>query len=99
MSRHSAMYSGMSSCSIDIDECETANGGCEQMCSNTIGSFACSCDVGYWLAENGLKCNGKQISECNCRNDHTCNIICFTYFVDQYITMQNESFCLASVSV
>ena len=59
MSRHSTMYSGMFSCSIDINECETANGGCEQMCSNTIGSFACSCDVGYWLDRNGLNCNGK----------------------------------------
>ena len=53
------MYRGMSSCSIDINECETANGGCEQMCSNTIGSFACSCDVGSWLDRNGLNCNGK----------------------------------------
>ena len=53
------MYRGMSSCSIDINECETANGGCEQMCSNTIGSFACSCDVGYRLDSNGLNCSGK----------------------------------------
>ena len=54
------MYSGMFSCSIDINECETANGGCEQMCSNTIGSFACSCTVGYRLDENGLNCTGEQ---------------------------------------
>ena len=59
MSRHSAIYSGMFSCSIDINECETANGGCEQICSNTIGSFACSCAVGYRLGRNGLNCNGK----------------------------------------
>ena len=56
----SAMYRGMFSCSIDINECETSNGGCEQMCSNTIGSFACSCDVGYQLDRNGFNCNGKQ---------------------------------------
>ena len=49
----------LSSCSIDINECETANGGCEQICSNTIGSFACSCDVGYRLDSNGLNCSGK----------------------------------------
>ena len=48
-----------SSCSIDNNECETANGECEQMCINTIGSFACSCDVGYQLDRNGLNCSGK----------------------------------------
>ena len=48
------------SCSIDIDECETANGGCEQRCTNTIGSFFCSCDVGYRLDGDGLNCTGEQ---------------------------------------
>ena len=46
---------------IDINECETANGGCEQLCSNIIGSFVCSCGVGYWLNENGLNCSGECI--------------------------------------
>ena len=45
--------------SIDINECETGNGGCEQMCSNTIGSFVCSCDVGFRLDGNGLNCHGE----------------------------------------
>ena len=30
------------------------------MCSNTIGSFFCSCDVGYRLNGNGLYCTGEQ---------------------------------------
>ena len=46
---------------IDIDECKTANGGCEQICSNTIGSFACSCGVRYGLDGNGLNCNGESL--------------------------------------
>ena len=46
--------------SIDINECETANGGCEHNCTNTIGSFFCSCYAGYQLDENGLNCSGER---------------------------------------
>ena len=40
----------------DIDEC-TEN-PCEQSCTNTIGSFTCSCNNGYVLDEDGRSCNG-----------------------------------------
>ena len=43
----------------DVDECATSNGGCEQICNNTIGSFYCSCDAGYQLDGNGLNCTGE----------------------------------------
>ena len=43
----------------DVDECTNNNGGCEQLCSNTIGSFLCDCGTGYLLDRNGLNCNGK----------------------------------------
>ena len=42
----------------DIEECDINNGGCEQNCTNTIGSFVCSCSVGYNLTENGINCTG-----------------------------------------
>ena len=42
-----------------MDECAINNGGCEQMCNNTIGSFYCSCGSGYQLDENGMNCSGK----------------------------------------
>ena len=44
--------------SSDINECDTINGGCEQICTNTIGSFACSCEPGYLLDGNGFNCTG-----------------------------------------
>ena len=44
---------------LDINECHTGNGGCEQSCNNTIGSFYCSCDTGYQLENNGLNCSGE----------------------------------------
>ena len=44
---------------LDFDECESKNGGCNQTCSNTDGSFECSCITGYILAANNSNCNGK----------------------------------------
>ena len=43
----------------DIDECDTSNGGCNQTCTNTEGSFECSCGVGYLLAADNQDCVGK----------------------------------------
>ena len=43
----------------DINECQTSNGGCNQTCINTVGSFQCFCDIGYTLASDNLGCDGK----------------------------------------
>ena len=49
----------------DVDECSFANGRCQHICSNTIGSYSCSCDSGYQLA-NELDCEGNSvISACS----------------------------------
>ncbi|KFB52683.1 AGAP003702-PA-like protein [Anopheles sinensis] len=40
----------------DIDECAVNNGGCQQECKNTIGSYLCSCRNGYTLHDNGHDC-------------------------------------------
>ena len=45
-------------CNIDIDECAEETSQCGQECSNTIGSFICSCVDGYTLDIDGRKCNG-----------------------------------------
>ena len=47
--------------SQDINECDTTNGRCEHSCTNTIGSFICSCDTGYQLDGNGLSCSGESL--------------------------------------
>lgn len=39
----------------DIDECQTMN-PCSQMCTNTIGSFRCSCFDGYILGSDRTTC-------------------------------------------
>jgi len=45
--------------SADIDECATNNGGCsvDASCSNTAGSFECSCNAGY--DGDGITCAGQ----------------------------------------
>ena len=39
-----------------MNECLTGNGGCEHICTNTAGSFSCSCNNGFTLAGDGKSC-------------------------------------------
>ncbi len=43
---------------IDVDECQVNNGGCDQTCTNTDGSFICSCDPGLILSDDNFNCEG-----------------------------------------
>ncbi|XP_078661525.1 P-selectin-like [Branchiostoma floridae x Branchiostoma belcheri] len=54
-------WSGCSPTCTDVDECSSANGNCEQTCTNTIGSFHCSCETGYSLNDNGFTCDGRHL--------------------------------------
>ncbi|XP_070808313.1 bone morphogenetic protein 1 isoform X2 [Pituophis catenifer annectens] len=41
----------------EVDECSRPNnGGCEQRCVNTLGSYKCACEPGYELAPDKRKC-------------------------------------------
>ena len=42
----------------DINECLMNNGGCSQNCTNTNGSFMCSCLTGYSLSIDNATCRG-----------------------------------------
>lgn len=45
---------------VDIDECTVKNGGCSHDCTNTVGSYECSCpDVELSLADDKHTCEGK----------------------------------------
>ncbi|ESO10937.1 hypothetical protein HELRODRAFT_167450 [Helobdella robusta] len=47
---------------IDVNECSNNNGGCQQLCSNTFGSFSCSCSTGYRLSSDKMSC--EDVNEC-----------------------------------
>ena len=42
----------------DIDECSDGTDSCDQTCTNTLGSYICTCGTGYRLADDGQTCNG-----------------------------------------
>ena len=42
--------------SLDVNECASSNGGCDQICTNKAGSYQCSCNRGY--ISSGKKCQG-----------------------------------------
>ena len=50
---------------VDINECEGYN-DCHQICTNTEGSYYCSCDNGFVLAADNRTCTG-----------YCCNNSCF----------------------
>jgi hypothetical protein len=60
-------------CELDFDECGVDNGGCEQICTNTIGSFNCTCNAGFELAYDRRTCN--DIDECTL-GEHHCEQLC-----------------------
>ena len=46
---------------IDINECDTYNAGCQQICHNGNGSFVCECRDGYTTDDHGYTCDSKAV--------------------------------------
>ena len=53
---------------VAIDECSSNNGGCDHICTDTAGSFECSCNTGYALTADGLTC--MDTDECQLNTDN-----------------------------
>ena len=45
----------------DINECLLNISGCSQNCTNTIGSYNCSCYSGYQFDADLMSCNGRYL--------------------------------------
>ena len=56
---HSYLCQTNLSFDADINECNVDNGGCSDVCENSIGSFQCSCFSGFELQENLRNCSGE----------------------------------------
>ena len=65
-------YEGDGMICTDIDECGNGTDGCDQLCTNTDGSFLCGCGSGFTLDQDGKLCN--DIDECSQPND--CSQLC-----------------------
>ena len=44
---------------LDINECEEGTSRCDQICTNTDGSYVCSCRSGYYLDADNHTCSGQ----------------------------------------
>ena len=55
------MYIYLSTRFLDIEECLVDNGGCDQICSEMLGSFVCLCSEGFTLGTDGKSCVGKKL--------------------------------------
>ena len=47
-------------CHTDINECSLGTHNCEQLCTNTPGSFTCSCRSGYTLNSDRRTCRASE---------------------------------------
>ena len=51
---------------LDVNECNTNNGGCQHNCVNTDGSYECQCRSGYRFS-SGHSCTGMHVKfACSC---------------------------------
>ena len=56
----------------DIDECERGTDGCDHNCTNTDGSYYCTCMDGYILQSDNHTCTGDSSNVTNL----LCTYIC-----------------------
>ncbi|KAG7499158.1 collagen and calcium-binding EGF domain-containing protein 1 isoform X1 [Solea senegalensis] len=68
---------------LDIDECADKNTtACSQICINSVGSYRCECEKGFFLEEDGKTCtNGERAVHLfeksdNVMNAGTCSATC-----------------------
>ena len=54
-------YSNIILYNVDVDECDTDNGGCEHTCTNSVGSYTCSCNTGYTLDLDDEGCSREKL--------------------------------------
>ena len=47
----------------DINECLEGSDNCDQVCSNTDGSYTCSCNPGFTLDSNRRTCTAVEPTE------------------------------------
>ena len=87
----------------DINECSTLNGGCNQVCTNQVGSFQCECLRGYRLSPDQRTC--ADINECaeqkpcdaqhgvctNVRGSYKCSCVTGFYLLIDKRTCQGKN--------
>ncbi|XP_061589252.1 collagen and calcium-binding EGF domain-containing protein 1 isoform X2 [Cololabis saira] len=79
---------------LDIDECADKNmSGCSHICINSVGSYRCECEKGFYLEEDGKMCNkGEKVhlfEECdNVMNAGGCSATCEDFLLIKMSVLQ-----------
>uniref|UniRef100_A0A674JSG3 EGF-like domain-containing protein n=1 Tax=Terrapene triunguis TaxID=2587831 RepID=A0A674JSG3_9SAUR len=69
---------------LDIDECVESGGAvCDQLCTNTPGSYRCHCQRGYYIASDGTTCLKSSNGESTLMGTRSCSITC-----EEFISMK-----------
>ena len=77
----------------DIDECVLDTDGCEHNCSNTVGSFICSCNTGYAVALDDKSCIGESLFIMwHNHSLHTVHTVCI-YVYHIHISDYRDALC------
>ena len=58
----------------DINECALDLDGCDHNCTNTEGSFVCSCRDGFFLDEDERSCSGEKDMEETTERKRECEV-------------------------
>lgn len=68
----------------DINECAEGTDRCAQNCHNNVGSYTCSCNVGFRLNTNGYGCDGKE-KETHLKDSHSYDLGFFIYQISMSV--------------
>ena len=71
---------------VDVNECSTDAGGCDDMCTNTEGSYHCSCSSGLRLASDGHSCLGEPFTHLKSLIIVGISTVASIVFIVQYLT-------------
>ncbi len=56
----------------DLDECRASTPVCDQLCTNSVGSYQCSCRTGFRYQSSVLGSQCDNINECGSSVLHLC---------------------------
>lgn len=76
---------------VDIDECAAQNGRCSQLCSNSVGTYRCSCNTGFRLSRDMRTC----IDVDECDNPASCQRGSCVNTYGNYFCLNNAAIVLA----
>ena len=76
----------------DIDECDRFS-PCDQNCTNTVGSFMCSCQTGYELHDDARTCTGEFMINIRHLSGNVCNILLTDIDECQMAALNNSVIC------